>query len=145
MHRYIVHTSFSIFFCDRGYAPVIHNFTLQPHTVKGRQAKLCEFCSQVLWAHQIEYDQKMLMRNVTSQRRRQDLVRVHETRHWLRRPRPLSDLWEANTPMVPEDFPIFSREIWEDSTGILLKCIQLKFRPWTHWGLPYSKPHETAL
>ena len=62
-----------------------------------------------------------------NQRRRQDLMRGHETRRRLRRPRPLSDLWEANPALAPK----------------LRTSSLLGLRSWTHWRLLFSKPHET--
>ena len=61
------------------------------------------------------------------QRHRQDLVRgEHETRRRLRRPRPLSDLWEAN-PAWPLNFRL------------------RRVRPQTPAGASFLDPLETFV
>jgi len=42
-------------------------------------------------------------------------------------------------------FSKFNTEIYKNSSASYSVLRPLPgLRPWTHWGLPYSKPHETA-
>ena len=92
------------------------NRVMNRNAVKGRQAKLrdphdttrvvnvsCSVQSSSLsTSHRIR-PTHCKWRTDDYQRRRQYLVRgEHETRHRLRRPRSLSDLWEANPALAPK-------------------------------------------
>jgi len=87
--------------------------------VKGRQAKLKDphdttrvvdvSCASISSIQSSSLVRQNTTKNVNGrtddyQRRRQDLVREHETTHRLRRPRPMADLREANPAMAPKLF-----------------------------------------
>ena len=81
--------------------------------VKGRQAKLRDphdttrVVNVSISASPLSASHRIRPKNANGeaddyQRRRQNLVRgKHESRRRLRRPRPPSDLWEANSTLAP--------------------------------------------